>query len=154
MATATGPASPISCNDVAHRDRDGARIDRIASGLVPESGDLERAPPRRQQLGQRLLEDAFEEVTKPGVRERPLRLGRSRREDAQAPLARLLDRGEPERRLPDPRLAFQQERARRGPRLVEERGDGGELLLSGDDLECHLARNRDRRHAICENVRA
>ncbi len=139
---------------VAHRDRDGAGVDRIARGIVPQSGDLERAPPRRQELGQRLLENGFEQVAQPGVRERPLRLGRSRREDAQAPLARLLDCGEPERRLPDPRLAFQQERARRGPRLVEERGHGGELLLSGDDLECHLSRDRDRRHAICETVRA
>ena len=139
---------------VAHRDRDGAGVDRIARGLVPQSGYLERAPPRRQELGQRLLEDAFEQVAQPGVRERPLRLGGSRREDAQAPLARLLDCGEPERRLPDPRLAFQQERARCAPRLVEELGDGSELPLPGDDLQCHLTRDRDRRHAICETVRA
>src|SRR5205823_13557268 len=45
--------------------------------------------------------------------------------------------GAPERRLADPRLAFEHQRGGRLPRFVDERGDGGEHLLAADDLGGH-----------------
>src|SRR5206468_8425614 len=43
----------------------------------------------------------------------------------------------PERRLADPSFAFEHQRGGRLPGSVEERGDGGELLFSADDLGGH-----------------
>ena len=47
----------------------------------------------------------------------------------------MLDAGKPQRRLPDTRLAVKDECCEPGPRLVEERADGGELCLPANDLE-------------------
>ena len=72
--------------------------------------------------------------------EATLGLGGSRRENAQSPRARMLDTGKPERRLPDARFALEHERSRSFPHFADEGVEGGEFLLSADDLEhCLLA---------------
>ena len=76
------------------------------------------------------------------MREAALGLGRPRREDAQSARARMLDAGEPERRLADPGLALEHERRRPCRRSADEGAEGGELLLSADDLDGHRARRR------------
>ena len=47
---------------VAHRDRKRAPIDGLAGRLLPEQRDFQRAPSRRQQLRQHLVDDTVEEI--------------------------------------------------------------------------------------------
>ncbi len=61
----------------ADRDPEGPRIDRTAGWIRDEQGNLERAPLRRRQLRENVVEDPVEEVAQPGEGERALRLGRT-----------------------------------------------------------------------------
>ena len=90
----------------------GAEVDRLLRVVPQEQGDLERAPPRCRQLGQHVGERVLEQVSQPGMGDSELDLGGPGGEDAQPALPRRLDTGEPERRLPDPGLALQDERRR------------------------------------------
>jgi hypothetical protein len=86
------------------------------------------------------LEHVLEQVAQARVSKTLLHLGRPRREDAEAALARGLDPGEPERRFPDPRFALEHECRRSCSRAVEEGGHGTELRVPADDLASrHLA---------------
>jgi hypothetical protein len=69
------------------------------------------------------------------VSEAALGLGRSRGEDAESLPARMLNAGEPERRLPDTCFALKYKRSGSCMRLLDERVEGGEFLDPADDLE-------------------
>jgi hypothetical protein len=84
--------------------------------------------------GKHDLELVLEQVAEASVGKPPLRLGRPRQKDTQPPLTRILDAGQPERRLADSRLAFQHQCLRSVGRLVEEGVDGAEFLVSADDF--------------------
>ena len=113
-------------------------IDRVFVRLVAEERDLERTPPRCRERGQYVVEDVVEEIPKADVREPALGLGRSRREDTHTPRTRVLDAGEPERRLPDTRFALEHERSRPSLRSGDESAEESEFLVSADDLGHHL----------------
>ena len=98
-------------------------IDRVVGRLLEEERDLERTPPRRRQRGQDVVEDVLEQIAEPGVSEAALGFGRSRRQHAKPRVARMLDPGEPERRLPDPGLALEHERGQPCRRSVDEGKD-------------------------------
>jgi hypothetical protein len=121
--------------NVAHRDGERALIDAIALRVGSQHYHLEGTPSRRCERGQRIVERGVEEVAEPYVSERSLRLSRARRENSQAPRARMLDGGKPERRLPDPRIAVEHEYRGAALDLIDERANGGELCLSADDSE-------------------
>ena len=124
-----------SVQHVPHGDGECAVVDGIFRRLLAEHGDLECAPPRRRQRGQRLLDDVLEEVAQTNVGKVALSLGRSRRENPQACRARVLDARKPERRLPDARLALQHECGRPRVRSVDESVDRSKFLFPADDLQ-------------------
>jgi hypothetical protein len=82
---------------------------------------------------------ALEQVAQPDVSEAALGLGRSRRENAQSPRAHMLD-AEPERRLPDARVALEHECSGPSLRFVDEDMEAAKFLLPADDLEHHPPR--------------
>jgi hypothetical protein len=110
-----------------------ARI-RAIGGILDEERHFERAAPRRRQRRQHTLERVLEEVAEAGVGKASLHLRRLRQENPESPRARGVDARTPERRLPDPRLALEQEcrRSRGGP--VEDGVQGAELPVSAYDF--------------------
>ena len=120
-----------------HRDSERPRIHRIRRRLFAEERDFERAPPRRGQRRQQIVDDVLEEVPEPHVGEAALRLGRSCRQNAEPQRAGMLDAGQPERRLPDAGFALEHESSRPVPRSVDESTDAGKFVLPADDGERH-----------------
>jgi hypothetical protein len=106
-------------------DRNAERplVDTGLRCILDQQGDLERPAPRRRQGRQHLVERTVEQVAEAGVGKRALRLGGPGREHTRPAAARLLDRGAPERRLPDPGIALQSDRDRASHRAtpVEKR---------------------------------
>ena len=117
---------------VADGDAERAWIDRLL-GLFEQKRDPERPSARCRQRGQDVIENGLEEVSEPGEREPALGLGRLGEEHASGACSGLLDRGLPERRLPDPCLPVEHQRARRVGGTVEEGADQAELVFSPDD---------------------
>ena len=95
----------------SNRNPERPRVDRTTRRVLDEERDLERPAPGGGQGRQDVDESAFEQIAEAGVSECALRLGRPRREDAQPPPARGFDSLAPERRLADPGLALQRDRA-------------------------------------------
>ena len=93
---------------------------------------LERPALDRGQGREHLVDDVSEEIGQPGVREARLRLGRPAREHAVPRCGRVLDAGEPDRGLPDPRLAVERDRRGKPFRVVEQGGDRRELVRPTD----------------------
>jgi len=87
---------------------------------------------------QHVLEGAVEEIAETDVRKRSFCLGRPRCENVQALVAGPFDAGAPERRLPDPRLAFQDESLQAGRRALDEGADDLEVRILADDFARHL----------------
>ena len=98
-----------------HRDAERPLVDGSSFCVLDEQRHLERSALGRRQRRQRVVEDAVEQVAEADVRKRTLRFGWPRREHARPTAARLLDGGVPERRLPDPGLAFERDRERAIP---------------------------------------
>ena len=96
---------------VEEAERDRPRLRRAAAGTARSSATSSR-PLRRGEPRERAFADVLEQVGQPGERELRLGAARARGEDAQASASRRLDRSLPERRLPDPRLAFEDEDGR------------------------------------------
>src|SRR5262249_56337452 len=103
-----------------------ARIEAVGI-LLDEECYLERMAPGRRQHRQDALEHALEQVAKAGMSQPPLRFRRPRYEDTESPFTGGRDTGNPEGRLPDPRLALQRERDRTVLVTVEARVYGGAL---------------------------
>ena len=132
-----GVAFAEKLEEAAHRDGERTAIDGFVRSLVEEQRDLERAPPRRCQSGQKV--DGFlEQIAEPRVSKTALGFGRSRHEHAHASRTSARDAGEPERGLADSRLALEDERGCALFRCADEGVDGGELLIPADDLRRHL----------------
>jgi hypothetical protein len=108
---------------VAHRDGHRTLIDRVTKRLVSQHRDLERAPPRRRERGQGLVEDILEQIAQAHVGEAAFGLHRTRRQHAQAPPACMIDPRQPESGLADPCLAHEHERSRLVWRVVDEPSD-------------------------------
>ena len=70
------------------------------------------------------------------ARPRPVATESTRKPRSRAPV----DAGEPERRLPDPRLALEHEPGRRLHWTVKEGVHRAEFLLSSEDIPCHRGR--------------
>ncbi len=120
---------------VAHRDGERAMIDSLTRRLLSQHRDLERVPSRCRERRQGVVEDVLEQIAQSHVSEAALGLGRPRGEDAEIPPVRMLNPGEPERRLPDARFALKYKRSGSCMRLLYEGVEGGEFLLPADDLE-------------------
>ncbi len=80
------------------------------------------------------MEHALEQVAEPRVSEAALGLGRSRREHTHSVHARMPDPRKPQGRLPDARVALEHQSTRTPPHLPEEGTEGGDFLVSADDL--------------------
>ena len=133
------PVSASTCERAAGRKPDCARIDGAVVRLLEQQRDLEGVPPRRRQHGQDVVERAFEQIAQRDMAQASLRFGGPREQDARAPLPGMLDRRLEERRLADPRFAFEDECGRPGLRVVDEGEDDATFFLSADDLQRHLA---------------
>ena len=114
-------------------ERDGLLVRRRA-GVGDEQRGLERAPLRGGEVVQRLGVGA-EQVAERGVGEARLRLGGTRGDRPHARGLGASDRRPPERRLADPRLARDQQRARSRP--LEEPLHALQLLVPSDELGLH-----------------
>jgi hypothetical protein len=96
------------------------------------------------RLGQAsdVIGDFGEEVPQAREGELRLRLGRTRREDSKAALPREVHACPPEGRLPDPGLAFEEQKLRPLRRLGDQLLYLGEFALPSDELfdpcRCHL----------------
>jgi hypothetical protein len=99
--------------------------------------ELQRAPPRRRQRGQHVVDRAFEEIAERDVREVMLGLGGPGDENLQPLGTRVLNAREPQRRLPDAGLSLEDERG--GPLRCsfDEGAHGGDLLVAAHDLDRH-----------------
>ena len=112
----------------------------MSIALAQQQRGLERPAPRSGQLGKHIRDAVLEQVDERRVREPLLRLRGPRREHLQRPLARRLDAGEPERRLADPRLAFEHDDVRPPACPGDECLERGDLVVPPDDLDCHRRR--------------
>ena len=130
----------------SNRNSQGTWVDRTTGCVLDEECDLERPTAGGRQSGQDVVESAFEQIAQTGVSECALRLGRPRREDAQPPPTRGVYNLAPERRLADPGLALQRDRAGPVPAPVEACVQRAEVVVPADDFDCHSPRHRDREH--------
>jgi hypothetical protein len=97
-------------------------------------------PPRRRERRQHVVERSVEQVAQRDMAQAPLGLGRARDEHLRAPRLRVLDGSVQQRRLADARLALEHECRRPCPGVVDEPGQGSELLGSPDDRRHGLLR--------------
>ena len=111
-------------------DRSGLRIG--VRSVLAKQRHAERRPLRRRQRAAVLVEDVAQEIDEPSRRGRRLDLRRARHQDATALRVRVLEPHLPDRRLPDARGPFEDQRRRRRP--VEEPTDGLHLGLATKDL--------------------
>ncbi len=95
--------------------------------------------PSGWQRGQDVVQDALEEIAEAGEGEVVLGLDRLTGDETQPSLAGQLHTFEPERRLPDPGLAFEDERSRS---VDSVRVDERPKLLDLVPAAYHLARHR------------
>jgi hypothetical protein len=123
----------------SHCDAESARIEWLPS-LLHEEGDLEGMPSWRWQRWQDVVHDSVEEIAEAGEGEILLGLDRPAGQYAQTSFLRELESSEPESRLSDPGLAFQDECSRpvHGSR-VEECPEPLELILAADHFTRHGA---------------
>ena len=108
---------------VAHGHRERAVVGDVIRRLLSKQRDLERAPPRRGERRQHVVEDVLEQVAQPGVREVAFGLRRTRCKHAVAsvrePRRRPPARASTSRSPPRPRA-----RVRQAPR-PDRRGTPG-----------------------------
>jgi len=97
-----------------------------------EERDIERVQLRPGQVGELRAADPVQEVDQRGEREPRLGAAPACRQDAKAATPSRVDTGPPDRRLPDPGLAAEHERAWRSAR-VQECLEGRELRFAADD---------------------
>ena len=137
----------LTLGEQVQRATDGhgqrSEVDRRARLLAEQQRGLERTPTGRFELVDHFPEYVFEQVSQPGVFDPQLDLGGARRQDAKPAVSRSLDTGEPDRRLPDPRLALQdQPRHARAGRPVEEGMDRAELVVPAEQIHDDLLQPR------------
>jgi hypothetical protein len=114
-----------------------------APGLAEQQRRLERAALHRREMRQHLGGRLPEQVVQPGERPRCLDPARPRRQHPVSALDRRLESGEPDSRLPDPRLAAKDGQIRCPARLVEQPKDRRQLLLATNnppDCRRHASR--------------
>ena len=96
-----------------------------------------------RQNGAGLVEGCTDEIGKGGIRELRLALRGPRLENAEPSRLGNAEAFEPDRRLSDACLAFDDERMRSQRGALEETLDGGKLSLTADD-RLHSASRLDR----------
>ena len=124
---------------IANSEPHGTAVDRSSRGIVSKHRDPERAPARRRQSRQHLIEDVIDKVSEPDVDEGLLGLGRTRRDNPDPPGAGEAHALEPERRLADSRFTLKDHRRRSVRHTVEERGHTGALLVPTESLPLQRA---------------
>ena len=117
----------------------GRRIDGRDT-LAPTQRLLERGPMRLRQLGEHVILDAGEQVVQYGKGERDLCLGGLCDHDPEPAAAGLFDDCRPDRGLADSGLAHQQQPTRALRGTSEEVLRLGDLPLSTDHGNAHVAR--------------
>ncbi len=80
---------------IAYGHGERAIVGGIDRAGVAQKRDLQRAPPRRGQLADHIVEDTVEEIAEPNVCQSALSLGRTRDEHDKPPFACRRDRREP-----------------------------------------------------------
>jgi hypothetical protein len=113
--------------------RDGAGVDHLAARVLEEERDRERAPLRRRQPVECARTERAEQVEEAGERQRRLRAGRPRREDARAVRRGEIDARLPESGLADAGRAEERERGDAVARLGEEPLDRLQLTPTPDE---------------------
>src|SRR6266581_3141169 len=131
---------------VQEGDADGVRVGRRALVVVVE---YERATERTLlglgQRSERVLECGVEHVAQTGERERGLAFGGSRSQHAETLRLRFGGARLPERRLPDPRLAFEHQCRGSAGDARNEVAENTELGIPAND-SCHLSTDRTPAH--------
>ena len=117
--------------DAEESSRDGARL-WIGLRLDEEERALERASLRTRQTGQHLGDTRLEEIGERRMRQLRLRRHGLRRQD-EVRIGSSDDRASPERRLPDPGLAFEHESCREPAVCSKEPVEVRQLLLPAND---------------------
>jgi hypothetical protein len=112
--------------------RHRAAVERRPFRIGTKQRYFERAALRPRQLVHNLIECGFEQIAERGKRKLRLRGRGRRREDAEAAGRGPLDAAAPECRLPDSRLALQQQPSSRS---VEELSNCRQLLVTPNGLE-------------------
>jgi hypothetical protein len=116
-----------------NREADRPRLQRRRARLAKTQGRFERPALRRRQSFERVVEGRAEQIREGAERAPRSDFRRTAREHRVRTLTRASQDGLPQRRLPDPRVALQDERSRPGRRGGEERLDGGELFVPPDE---------------------
>jgi hypothetical protein len=124
----------------ADGDGDRPAVDTAGRLLREQQSPAERRRARRRQPLEHVLAEVLEQVAEARVRERALRLCRSGAHDREAGRVRPLQRGRPQRRLADPRLAADHQRDRRRALFAQERLEPLELLLASHQVSLHRPR--------------
>ena len=104
-----------------------------------------RAPLGLGQRSERVLECRVQHVSQTGERERGLAFGGSRSQHAETLRLRFGDARFPERRLPDPRLAFEHQCRGSAGDARNEVAENIELSIPAND-SCHLSTDRTPAH--------
>jgi hypothetical protein len=120
--------------------RDGALPGDGVGATRPQQRNFERVPLGRRKRSEDIGLDAFQQICERRVGERGLHLGRCARQHAERRGPRRGDPFAPQRRLADPRLAFEHARGGAVRQRVEEAADGVQFLLSPEDVTGHTAR--------------
>ena len=125
--------------DAEESGRDGARLRWISLRLGEKERALERASLWTRQAGQHLGHAWLEEIGERRMRQLRLRRHGLRREH-EVRIGSSDDCASPQRRLPDPGLAFQHEGCRELAVCLEEAVEIRQFLLPADDSRRAAAR--------------
>jgi hypothetical protein len=120
-----------SSKQLGQSDGDRPLLGRFARRLLQHERDAERASLRLRQLGD-LVVQRREEVHEGSEGELTLRRSRPCLEHPEAPLLRVVDGRAPQRRLPDPGLALEDEDVRRGAIACEKVVEPRQILVAAD----------------------
>ncbi len=118
-------------------DRERPLVRQLAGRLGPQDRDLQSVPLHGGKNGELGLDDRGQQVGQASEGERSLGLRRRRAQDPGFALVGALDRGPPDRRLADPRLAIDEQarQARLGP--LEHPIDRLDLASPPDEFGVH-----------------
>jgi len=137
------PLHVIDCNEdgLLRPDRPQGRqqsrsdrvlVARLVARLRQQERNLKGAPLPHRKSNKHLLGHALNEIGKRSVRQLDLRPSRPRRKNGKPAALRDRHRLTPKMRLPNARLALQCKGDRLALRVVHERGESGQFLLTAD----------------------
>ena len=140
-STATTEPLPDGSASVSRMATPRARGSVPILRLGKQQRRLHRPPPWRRVRLQHRVDDSVEQVADPGEGESVLRLRRARDHTRNPRRTRLVDGRQPEGRLPDAGLAFEDEHTRPERRGIEELVEPPELVRPTNDVVRHRRAN-------------